>query len=43
MSLVVNILESLDLAYLEKEEHLVDLEMLKVGELITILKTHVNV
>ncbi|KAH7731433.1 JNK-associated leucine-zipper protein [Aphelenchoides avenae] len=29
MSLVVNILESLDLAYLEKEEHLVDLEMLK--------------
>lgn len=29
MPLVVNVLESLDLAYLEKEEHLVDLEMLK--------------
>lgn len=29
MSLVVNVLESLDVAYLEKEELLVDLEMLK--------------
>uniref|UniRef100_A0A915E2I6 RH2 domain-containing protein n=1 Tax=Ditylenchus dipsaci TaxID=166011 RepID=A0A915E2I6_9BILA len=29
MPLVVNVLENLDLAYLEKEEHLVDLEMLK--------------
>uniref|UniRef100_A0A914D9M4 JNK-interacting protein 3 n=1 Tax=Acrobeloides nanus TaxID=290746 RepID=A0A914D9M4_9BILA len=29
MPLVVNVLESLDLSYLEKEEHLVDLEMLK--------------
>lgn len=29
MPLVVNVLESLDMAYLEKEEHLVDLEMLK--------------
>lgn len=29
MPLVVNVLESLDLAYLEKEEYSVDLEMLK--------------
>lgn len=29
MPLVVNVLENLDLAYLEKEEHLVDFEMLK--------------
>lgn len=29
MPLVVNVLENLDIAYLEKEEHLVDLEMLK--------------
>ncbi|KAI1729398.1 JNKSAPK-associated protein-1 domain-containing protein [Ditylenchus destructor] len=29
MPLVVNVLENLDLAYLEKEEHMVDLEMLK--------------
>lgn len=29
MPLVVNVLENLDLAYLEKEEHFVDLEMLK--------------
>lgn len=29
MPLVVNVLENLDLSYLEKEEHAVDLEMLK--------------
>lgn len=29
MPLVVNVLESLDLAYLEKEEHEVEVELLK--------------
>ncbi len=29
MPLVVNVLESLDLSYLEKEEHAVELELLK--------------
>lgn len=29
MPLVVSVLESLDLAYLDKDEHVVDLEMLK--------------
>jgi hypothetical protein len=29
MPLVVNVLESLDLAYLDKEEHVVEVEMLK--------------
>lgn len=29
MPLVVNVLEGLDLAYLEKEEHAVELELLK--------------
>lgn len=29
MPLVVNVLESLDLAYMDKEEHVVEVEMLK--------------
>jgi hypothetical protein len=29
MPLVVNVLESLDLAYLDKDEHVVEVEMLK--------------